>query len=118
MILEGLTATAVLFIAPAAAGPVEPAPHPVPEPWRSLADCESGLTWDEGDGGLGSFRGGLQWTARTWQAVKPDGAPTDPADATPAQEVAAAERLMNEPWGGFHHWPTCARKLGLIGAGR
>lgn len=92
--------------------PVAPA---VPEPFRSLADCESSLTWDEGDGGLGPFRGGLQWHPDTWPAVKPAGAPDDPADATAAQEVAAARTLLAEPWGGWHHWPVCARKLGLIG---
>lgn len=26
-----------------------------------------------------------------------------------------AEQLLDEPWGRFHHWPVCARKLGLIG---
>lgn len=118
MVAPGLTAAAVLAVAHAVAGPAVPAPYVVPEPWRSLADCESDLTWDEGDGGLGTFRGGLQWTSRTWLAVKPAGAPDDPALASAEQEVAAAENLMDQPWGGYHHWPTCARKLGLIGAGR
>lgn len=116
MILEGLTATAVLFIAPAATGPVEPAPDPVPEPWRSLAACESDLTWDEGDGGLGPFRGGLQFHPDTWAGFAPDGYPDDPADATPAQEIAVAERVLAvQGWGA---WPTCSRKLGLYGGDR
>lgn len=109
MILPGLSAATLLFVAPAAVTPVEPAP--VPEPWRSLADCESDLTWDEGDGGLGPFRGGLQFHPDTWAAFAPDHLPDDPAEATPAQEIVVAERVLDaQGWGA---WPVCSRKLGL-----
>lgn len=95
----------------------QPAPEPSSEPewtvWDTLAECESNGDWHEGDGGLGSFRGGLQWTARTWAAVKPEGAPVDPAEASREQEILAAETLMAEPWGGYQHWPVCSRRVGL-----
>lgn len=114
MILEGLSAWAVLFVAPATAAPVASAPEPIADVWLALADCESGQTWDEGDGGLGPFRGGLQFHPDTWAAFAPPGWPADPAAATPAQEVAVAERVLAaQGWGA---WPVCARKLGLIGA--
>lgn len=86
----------------------------VPSPWIELATCESGPDWSEGDGGIEPFRGGLQWHPATWADVAPDGAPTDPAEASPRQEVQAAETLLSRPWGGFGHWPVCARKIGLL----
>lgn len=114
MILAGpASLAALLWLAPAGADTVTPAPDPVPAVWQALADCESGGDWTEGDGGLGPFRGGLQWHPDTWAAVKPDGAPADPADATAAQEVAAGQQLLAQPWGGWHHWPVCSRKVGL-----
>ena len=87
--------------------------------WDALAACESpdgngGVDWHEGDGGLGPYRGGLQWHPDTWVAVKPDGAPDDPADATREQEIHAAEHLIAKPWGSLRHWPVCARKIGAI----
>lgn len=81
--------------------------------WDDLAGCESGGDWHEGDGGLGSFRGGLQWHADTWMAVKPSDAPDDPAVATREQEIAAGENLLAQSWGGWHHWPACSKKVGL-----
>lgn len=114
MILAGpASLAALLWVAPAAVS-VEPAPAPVPAVFEQLADCESGGDWSEGDGGLGPFRGGLQWHPDTWPAVKPAGAPDDPAAASAEQEVAAARNLLAEPWGGWHHWPVCARKIGLL----
>lgn len=93
-----------------------------PEPWASLADCESG-EWDANGTPIPGTAtwdivspphyGGLQWTLRTWRAVKPAGAPDNPADASPAEEVAAGEQLLSLPWGGWHHWPICSVKVGL-----
>lgn len=79
--------------------------------WDRLAGCESGGDWhiDTGNG----YSGGLQWHPSTWAKVRPPGAPARAADATRAQEFAAAEALMDLPWGGLHHWPACSRKLGL-----
>jgi len=94
----------------------------IPVRWAALADCESG-EWDRHGVPIpGTARwdiespphfGGLQWTLSTWQAVKPDGAPDNPAAASARQEIAAAETLMGLPWGGWQHWPVCSVKVGL-----
>lgn len=92
----------------------EPVVHvesPQPTVWDALAECESHGNWsiDTGNG----YRGGLQWNQRTWMAVKPADAPDNPAMATRTQEIAAADTLMSEPWGGYQHWPACSKKIGL-----
>jgi hypothetical protein len=102
--------------------PTEPVSYVVPSHWAALADCESGewLTSGHVEGSARwdlrshPHRGGLQWLPSTWLAVRPAGAPDDPADASPAQQVAAGEALLAEPWGGWHHWPVCARRTGLL----
>lgn len=85
----------------------DPVPPPVPEPWRSLADCESDLTWDIDD----YHDGGLQFLPSTWTAFAPDGFPTFAYDATPAEQVEVAERVLDAQ--GWEAWPACSRKLGL-----
>lgn len=109
MIVEGWLAGAL--VVPAIAGPVVSAPEPIADVWVALADCESDGTWDEGDGGLGPFRGGLQFHPDTWAGFAPDGFPDDPADATPRQQVDVAERVLARQ--GWKAWPVCSRKLGL-----
>lgn len=92
-----------------------PAPRPAPGPptsvdWDTLAQCESGGNWHINTGN--GYYGGLQWSLRTWAAVKPAGAPDNPAEASREQEIAAADTLMSLPWGGLQHWPGCTRALG------
>lgn len=91
--------------------PAMTAEYVPPSPWAELAECESGGDWTEGDGGLGPFRGGLQFHPDTWAAFRDDDMPADPAAATPRQQVTVAERVLDaQGWGA---WPVCSRKLGL-----
>lgn len=98
----------------AAVLPPDIEPETVPEPWHSLAVCESGMNgvprWDY-NGGSG-FDGGLQHSPGTWTAFKPDGYPDFAWQATPEQQVAVATRVQAEQ--GWNAWPSCSRKLGLI----
>jgi hypothetical protein len=87
------------------------AAHNVPEPWLSLARCESGF------GGPPRWHiatpphyGGLQFTLSTWRAVGGSGYPHQ---HTPAEQVHRGRVLLSMPWGGWHHWPVCSRIVGL-----
>lgn len=114
MILSSTAAGAVaalVWVAPATYGTVDLAPETIADVWIALADCESGGIWDEGDGGLGPFRGGLQFHPDTWAGFKPDHYPSDPVEATPRQQVDVAERVLERQ--GWKAWPVCSRKLGL-----
>lgn len=112
MILPGVAVAAVVWVAPAVAVPVE---HAVPPVWDALADCESGSdpTTDTGNG----YSGMLQWSPVSWDWWRDADDPLHAADATAAQEIAAAERYVawekDQGRGGFGPWPACARKLGL-----
>jgi hypothetical protein len=117
--------------------PEPPAPPPigeVPEPWRSLAECESG-DWIDGGRAFveGSARwswakpdtdvppwgttlhhGGLQFHPDTWAWISPDVLDEPPQfayDATPHEQVAVAEEVQRrQGWGA---WPVCSRLVGL-----
>lgn len=94
--------------------PEPPAPYVVPEPWASLAECESHGEWDysEASGwGSGLYDGGLQFDPGTWTAFGGgEYAPT--ADrATPQQQVEIAERVLAAQ--GWKAWPACSLALGL-----
>lgn len=106
----------------------------VPEPWATLADCESG-DWIDGGRAFvaGSARwdwaapgttlppwgtrihhGGLQFHPATWDWVAPDVLEDPPAhayDATPAEQVAVAIETQRRQ--GWEAWPVCSRKVGL-----
>lgn len=95
----------------------EPAPEQkpqaqasVPDVWEKLAHCESTSRWDYN--GSSGFDGGLQFLPGTWTAFKPDSYPAYAWQATKAQQVAVAERVLDAQ--GWNAWPTCARKLGLL----
>jgi len=119
--------------------PVPPAPAEqrdgVPEPWSSLADCESG-DWLDGGAAFveGSARwewakpggevppwgttihhGGLQFLPATWEWVAGDlGILEDyphAYDAPPSVQVEVAEEIQDrQGWGA---WPVCSTKVGL-----
>lgn len=92
-----------------------PAPYIVPEPWTSLAECESHGQWDydprTADWGTRIYWGGLQFLDSTYLAFKDDDHPRYASEATPAQQVAVAERVLAAQ--GWQAWPSCSRKLGL-----
>lgn len=119
--------------------PADPsAPHTaadaVPEPWATLADCESGDWIDRGAAfvpgsarwdwaapgttlppwGTAIHHGGLQFHPDTWAWVAPDVLPDPPAhayDATPAEQVAVAVETQRRQ--GWAAWPVCSRLVGL-----
>lgn len=89
--------------------------------WDDLADCESGQ-WKPGGGFVeGSadwsssvhrtFQGGLQFHPTTWEWLKDDDMPVKAYDATRAQQIEVAERVLDAQ--GWEAWPVCSRKLGL-----
>ena len=106
----------------------------VPEPWATLAECESG-NWIDGGASFerGSARwhwakpgtavppwgtsihhGGLQTHPDTWNWVAPMvglGNIDFAYNATPQEQVRVAEKILELQ--GFQAWPTCSRKLGL-----
>lgn len=94
-----------------------PEPEPehthVPEPWYSLAICESGLggvpRWDVNTGN--GYFGGLQFSASTWAAFGGDEYAPSAHQATPQQQVEIAERVLAKQ--GWNAWPSCSSKLGL-----
>lgn len=111
--------------AQSAAESVEPAPEPEPaQPartvWDDLADCEAG-EWTA-DGGFvegsanwsataGLFEGGLQFHPGTWDGFRDADMPAAAYDATRAQQIQVAERVLDAQ--GWKAWPVCSRKLGL-----
>lgn len=97
---------------------IEPAPEPPPAPapnhasggtvWDRLAQCESGGNWASS---VGLYEGGLQFHPSTWDRNKPSGYPDAAYQASRAQQIQVAERVLaQQGWGA---WPSCASKLGL-----
>jgi hypothetical protein len=77
--------------------------------WAKLAQCESTGNWHANTGN--GFFGGIQFDRQTWLAYG-GGAFGARADlASPAQQIAVAERLRAAR--GFQPWPACSRALGL-----
>jgi hypothetical protein len=77
--------------------------------WSAIAACESGGNWAINTGN--GYYGGLQFSAGTWLAMG-GGAYAPRADlASPAEQVAVAQRtLAAQGWGA---WPACSARLGL-----
>ena len=77
--------------------------------WQKLAQCESGGNWSINTGN--GYYGGLQFSAGSWAAAGGTKYAALPHQATPAQQIATAERLRAN--GGWGHWPACSARLGL-----
>lgn len=73
--------------------------------WDALRECESGNNYADSDSS--TYRGAYQFDAGTWASVGGSG---DPADASPAEQDARAQRLYAER--GTAPWPNCGRHLG------
>lgn len=98
----------VSAVEPAAPEPTTPEPE-IGAPWAALAECESSGDWSYN--GPSGYDGGLQFSPSTWTAY--GGAEYAPAAylATPAEQIAVAERVLEgQGWGA---WPACSAKLGL-----
>jgi LysM repeat protein len=71
--------------------------------WSAVAACESGGNWSTSTGN--GFYGGLQFTEGTWLA-NGGGQYASSADlASPAQQIAVAERVLASQ--GIGAWPVC-----------
>jgi nucleoid-associated protein YgaU len=78
------------------------------ETWDAIAQCESSGNWHINTGN--GYYGGLQFLPSTWEAFGGSGSA---ADASKAQQIAVAERVLaSQGWGA---WPACSAKLGLSG---
>ena len=71
--------------------------------WSAIAACESGGNWsaDTGNG----FYGGLQFTEQTWLAYGGGQYASSANQATEAQQIAVAERVLAGQ--GIGAWPVC-----------
>ena len=112
-----------------------PQPYTVPEPWATLADCESGdwlnrgaafvpgsARWQWGHPevpvppwGTRLHHGGLQHHPDTWRWVAGDLGLLDDYphayDAPPAVQIEVATEVQARQ--GWAAWPVCSRKVGL-----
>ena len=94
--------------APAAAPPAATSAAPAPGSsggvnWSAIAACESGGNWSTNTGN--GFYGGLQFTQQTWQAYGGGQYATSANQATPAQQIAVAQRVLAGQ--GIGAWPVC-----------
>jgi LysM repeat protein len=85
------------------AGPAQAAEHD----WSGVAQCESGGNWSINTGN--GYYGGLQFSQSTWAGY--GGTQYAPrADlASPAQQIAVAEKVLAGQ--GVGAWPTCGKFL-------
>lgn len=75
--------------------------------WLPILQCESNGDWYIS---RGLYEGGLQFHPSTWDAYKPSGYPEAAYQATPAQQILVAERVLAAQ--GWVAWPACSRKVG------
>ena len=67
------------------------APGSVSATWKALAKCESGGNWSINSGN--GYYGGLQFSASSWAGAGGTKYAALPHQATPAEQVATAEKL-------------------------
>jgi resuscitation-promoting factor RpfA len=92
----------------AAAGTANAAPDSA---WDRLAQCESGGNWSINTGN--GYHGGLQFSPRTWSAFGGGQFARYAYQASRAEQIVVAERVLaGQGWGA---WPACSSKLGLRG---
>ena len=90
-------AATVSTAAPASSGGVN---------WSAIAACESGGNWSANTGN--SFYGGLQFTEQTWLAYGGGQYASSANLATPAQQIAVAQRVLAGQ--GIGAWPVCGSR--------
>ncbi|HEV3293501.1 MAG TPA: transglycosylase family protein [Streptosporangiaceae bacterium] len=71
--------------------------------WSAIAACESGGNWSTNTGN--GFYGGLQFTQQTWQGYGGGQYASSANLATPAQQIAVAQRVVAGQ--GIGAWPVC-----------
>jgi LysM repeat protein len=75
--------------------------------WDTVAQCESGGNWSINTGN--GFFGGLQFTASTWAAYGGTQYAAQANQATKAQQIAVAEKVLASQGKGA--WPVCGTGL-------
>jgi murein DD-endopeptidase MepM/ murein hydrolase activator NlpD len=79
--------------------------------WSLVAACESGTRGVPGSADWralnpsGKYRGGLQFGMDTWNEFREPDFPSDPIEATPAQQIHTAEKLLAAR--NDEQWPEC-----------
>ncbi|OKI97195.1 LysM peptidoglycan-binding domain-containing protein [Kitasatospora sp. CB01950] len=81
--------------------------------WDKVAQCESGGNWSINTGN--GFYGGLQFTSSTWAAFGGTAYASQANQATKAQQIAVAEKVLASQGPGA--WPVCSVKAGLTKGG-
>ena len=71
--------------------------------WSAIAACESGGNWGANTGN--GFYGGLQFTEGTWLANGGGQYASSANLATPAEQMAVAQRVLGSQ--GIGAWPVC-----------
>ena len=77
--------------------------------WDAVAACESGGNWSINTGN--GFYGGLQFTHQTWQGFGGGQYAYDAHQATKAQQIEIAQKVLQVQGPGA--WPVCSVKAGL-----
>ncbi|MDH6136393.1 nucleoid-associated protein YgaU [Kitasatospora sp. MAA4] len=81
--------------------------------WDRVADCESSGNWSINTGN--GFYGGLQFTSSTWAAYGGTQYAGQANQATRAQQISVAEKVLSSQGPGA--WPVCSVKAGLTSGG-
>ncbi|MFF7995776.1 transglycosylase family protein [Kitasatospora xanthocidica] len=81
--------------------------------WDSVAQCESGGNWSINTGN--GFHGGLQFSPSTWKAYGGTAYAPQANQASRAQQIAVAEKVLASQGPGA--WPVCSKKAGLSKGG-
>ena len=96
-----------------AAAPAAPGQASSPAPassggvnWSAIAACESGGNWAASTGN--GFYGGLQFTEQTWLGYGGGRYASSANLATPAQQIAVAQRVVAGQ--GIGAWPVCGAR--------
>ena len=80
-----------------------------PAVWDRVAQCESGGNWKINTGN--GYYGGLQFAAGTWRAYGGQTYASQADQATKAEQIAIARRVLAGQGPGA--WPVCSRRAGL-----
>lgn len=104
-LLSGLTA-AIIAVPLVGASSAQAATG---ETWNRVAACESTGKWDVNTGN--GFSGGLQFTPSTWKAFGGAAFASSAHQASKAQQIQVAERVLKAQGPGA--WPVCSKKAGL-----
>ncbi|WP_284043055.1 transglycosylase family protein [Actinoplanes sp. M2I2] len=76
--------------------------------WDAIAHCESRGNWSINTGN--GYYGGLQFSRRTWRAYGGARFAGTADQATRAEQIQIAERVLDGQ--GIGAWPTCGRRAG------